>query len=281
MSTRGFVGIGTPEQYNGRYNHYDSYPTGLGAEVWATVQEFRRRDGHLHGFAQELLQYTDWRQLARHGICEYCGQRTGQPHSINGLIAFLDPAALPATKAALRREKLAMARRYHWPPERRAQIPQEVDDEWDIIENFRTRGYPDPEARYHDHDPADPAMTAITPVTVDWLFMEWAYLIDPNHQQLHVMVGAILTPVTYTVEIIRANGTRESWRNRERFTGALVGTYDLTGPEPDWEAVEQAGYALREQLKATFVADPEHPLLEAVRRLPPVEVWDQRKAAVS
>jgi hypothetical protein len=40
MSTRGFVGIGAPEQYHARYNHADSYPTGLGPNVWATARQF-------------------------------------------------------------------------------------------------------------------------------------------------------------------------------------------------------------------------------------------------
>ena len=33
MSTRGFVGIGTPTQWNVRYNYFDSYPTWLGSNV--------------------------------------------------------------------------------------------------------------------------------------------------------------------------------------------------------------------------------------------------------
>ena len=54
MSTRGFVGIGTPTDWDARYNHYDSYPTGLGAEVWATAQNFLHNDCHLRGFAHRL-----------------------------------------------------------------------------------------------------------------------------------------------------------------------------------------------------------------------------------
>lgn len=35
MSTRGVVGIGiSPERWEGVYNHYDSYPHGLGQDVW-------------------------------------------------------------------------------------------------------------------------------------------------------------------------------------------------------------------------------------------------------
>lgn len=279
MSTRGFVGIGTADQWDARYNHYDSYPTGLGCDVWATARQFLIRDGHLHSFAQELLRYTDWRQMATKGICEYCGRRTGHPHSISGLIYDLDPAALPPTKAVLRRQKLAIARRYHWSPERQAMIPDEVDKEWRVIENLKTTGYPDPDARYHDHDPDDPALSAITPSNVDWIFMEWGYIIDPDRQCLHVFVGGINTPVTYTVEIIRPNGTREFWANCKRVTGALVGTYDLAGSEPDWKAVEAAGRALHDHLEAVFATHPDHPLLAPIRQRPAVEVWNQWSAS--
>ena len=39
MSTRGCVAIGTPDAWRGVYNHYDSYPTGLGSAVWHHIQE--------------------------------------------------------------------------------------------------------------------------------------------------------------------------------------------------------------------------------------------------
>ncbi|AEJ39647.1 hypothetical protein TPY_1463 [Sulfobacillus acidophilus TPY] len=268
MSTRGFVGIGTAEQWTARYNHADSYPTGLGPDVWATAQRFWQEDHHLDGFAQRLLSFTDWRQMATDGVCEYCGQRTGQPHSISGTL-FVHAETPAQTLEDYRAE---LQRRGY--KKRAAQ--KAAAEEWPIIQNIRRTGYPDPEARYHPHDSTDPAAIDITPQNVDWLFMEWGYIVDPDRHGLHVFVGMIPTPVTYTVEIIRANGTWELWTDKERFTGALVGTYDLTGPEPDWEAVEQAGYAVRDQLEDAFAANPDHPLLAAVRRLPPVEVWDRR-----
>jgi hypothetical protein len=277
MSTRGFAGIGTPTQWSGRYNHYDSYPTGLGAEVWATAQRFFYDDQHLHGFAHRLLSFTDWRQMATQGICEYCGQRTGHPHSISGLIAvpFLDRTTLPDTEEALRQQKLEEARRYHWSEERRALMAQEVHDEWQIVQNLRSCGYPDPDARYHEHDVDDPAASAVTPDTCDWLFMEWGYVLDPNTQTLHVFVGGIETPMTCSVDIIRPDGTHEWWHDKTRYTGALVGSYPLTAPEPDWQAVDQEGQTVCAQLAKDFAAHPDHPLLASVRALPLVEVWDQ------
>lgn len=281
MSTRGFVGIGTAEQFNGRYNHFDSYPTGLGPEVWATVQQFLHDGQHLRGFAKLLLSYTDWRQMTTSGICEYCGQRSGQPRSSTSLIfGSTDADSLP-TLAALIEAKRALASQHEWPLHQRRRIPEDAALEWSIIENRRRTGYPDPEAKYHGHDADNPKDSAITPENVDWLFMEWAYIIDPDRQMLHVMVGCIETPITYTVNIIRANGSQERWTNKKRYTGAVVGSYDLTASEPDWRRVQITGEFLVGTLEFQFESDPQHPLLNAVRALPRLEFRDQHVSASS
>ncbi len=273
MSTRGFVGIGTAEQFNGRYNHFDSYPTGLGPEVWSTVQRFLHDDRHVNGFAKLLLGYTDWRQVASGGRCDYCGKITGQPHSISGL-AFIprdsNAASITEYIDELQRSSVSAAR-----------ARERAAEEWPIIENVRRTGYPDPEAKYHEHDADNPEDSAITPENVDWLFMEWAYIVDPARHMLYVLVGCIETPITYRVEIIRPSGSRDHWNNKTRYTSALVGSYDLMGSEPDWAAVEAAGNALNEKLRAEFAANPHHPLLDTVRTMPSVEVWDQREPVSS
>lgn len=38
MSTRCFIGIGNVDHWEGRYVHYDGYPTGVGATVWEGLQ---------------------------------------------------------------------------------------------------------------------------------------------------------------------------------------------------------------------------------------------------
>lgn len=63
MSTRGFVAIGKPNQWDGRYNHSDSYPTWLGHEVFKEARRWLRNDSHLHGFAQKLLSLHRWEQF--------------------------------------------------------------------------------------------------------------------------------------------------------------------------------------------------------------------------
>jgi len=273
MSTRGFVGIGTVGQWSARYNHSDSYPTELGAEVWATAQRFLHNDRQLKSFAQRLLGFTDWRQMASGGRCEYCGQITGQPHSISGgmFVHEITATTIDDYTAQLQSTYSVSSERAH----------ELAAEEWPIIENIHRTGYPDPEAHYHAHDSQDPDDIAITPENADWLFMEWGYIIDPDRQILHVFVGCVETPLTYTVEIIRSNGEHEYWRNKKRYTCALVDSYNLTGPEPDWHTVEVAGQSLREKREAEFTANPEHPLLVSVRALPAVEVWDQRETVPS
>lgn len=271
MSTRGFVGIGTAEHWSARYSHFDSYPTGLGAEAWATAQRFLREDRHLNSFAKLLLRHTNWRQVANGGRCEYCGKITGQPCSISGRL-FVPPSDAASLEAYV--EEL----RPRFTPDR---VQENAEREWIIIENRRTTGYPDPEAKYHEHDTRDPEESAITPSNCDWLFMEFGYIVDPDRRVLHVFTGLVETPLTYTVDIIRPNGEHDCWTNKVRYTGALVGSYDLNGPEPNWDAIDAAAQPLRDYLEAEFVTDPQHPLLEAVRALPAVEVCDQREAVQS
>lgn len=75
MGTRGCVAVGNPNKWIGLYNHWDSYPSGLGADVW---EEWKRNSN----LPEELLKYDDWRSYLAGGICEYCGKKRGQPHSI-------------------------------------------------------------------------------------------------------------------------------------------------------------------------------------------------------
>lgn len=83
MSTRGCVAIKKGDGWLGLYNHFDSYPTGLGREVW---EHIRGKD--LKQFAEELLRFDDWRNYLNEGVCEYCGKKgLGQPHSISGMIS--------------------------------------------------------------------------------------------------------------------------------------------------------------------------------------------------
>lgn len=59
MSTRGVIGKFTPKGWRGRYHHSDSYPTGLGAELWGQLH------GHFKGDLKAMLkvllyEHTGW-----------------------------------------------------------------------------------------------------------------------------------------------------------------------------------------------------------------------------
>ena len=97
MATRGIVAVGTKENWRGVYNHYDSYPTGLGRDLFEHI----KTQSDVQTFANNLLQFDDWRNYLRGGICPYCGKKTTQPHSITGILlreteegVFLDPNGL-------------------------------------------------------------------------------------------------------------------------------------------------------------------------------------------
>ncbi|KXA90372.1 hypothetical protein AKJ61_00800 [candidate division MSBL1 archaeon SCGC-AAA259B11] len=62
MSTRGCVAIKREDGWEGIYNHFDSYPTGLGADLWERLQEV-----NLSEFAENLLNFTEWRDYLNGG----------------------------------------------------------------------------------------------------------------------------------------------------------------------------------------------------------------------
>ena len=276
MSTRGFVGIGTASDWSARYNHFDSYPTGLGPKVWAMAQQFLYDEHHLNGFAHRLLGFTDWRQMETGGTCEYCGRTTGQPHSINGRLFITAPPIDVVSQTAYAQYLQSV---YGYCPDAAVRVATE---DWPLVNNLRRTGYIDPDARYHQHDDgANPDSYSITPENANWLFLEWGYVIDPDTRQLHVFVGTIDTPITYRLEYIRADGSRDFYPSATRYVGMRVTTLDLTGPEPDWNVVEKKGYAARKRWARRLADCPDHPRLARLRQLPTVEVYDQREAVSS
>jgi hypothetical protein len=81
MSTRGAVAWLENGEWIGVYNHYDSYPTNLGVEVYEKATSLGAEN-----MVNLLKGYGDWRELINGGVCEYCGKVAGQPHSISGEI---------------------------------------------------------------------------------------------------------------------------------------------------------------------------------------------------
>jgi len=56
MSTRGCVAVGVPLKWKGVYNHCDSYPTGLGKEVWDIASD----EANLNLLCESILLAGRW-----------------------------------------------------------------------------------------------------------------------------------------------------------------------------------------------------------------------------
>jgi len=236
MSTRGCVAIGTPARWRGVYNHWDSYPTGLGQAVWQYLQTILKEGKTLEEFARELLTYDDWRAYLNRGICEYCGKRTTQPHSISGAIACRRDADFE-TKAEMRRYYSSLPA---WQG-RDAEIEALVTREWKIRETIERTGYPDPDQKHHEHDTRPAEEQHITSEDPDPLFIEWVYVIDLNTATFHVLAHngqARLTVPLLPGEWCRKNPNGGWDYGHCTYWHELVGSFPLTSPGPNWEIVE-------------------------------------------
>lgn len=224
MGTRGAVAIKNGGGFVGVYNHWDSYPQGLGKELW----DYLHRDGiDLKQFADELLKYDDWRNFRGGGVCEYCGKvGLGQPHSISGVICYPD---IP------NRYKDADEMREYF-----RQLPawQGKDDDIEkevrfavaVATNIEITGYPDPDSILHQHGNLT---DKITNDNADPLFIEWVYVIDPKRM---VEVLAHRRAKGTHTESSDCGGYHE-WQS-PNYEHYLLATYPLDGNEPNWEELD-------------------------------------------
>ncbi len=236
MSTRGCVAIGTPQEWRGVYNHWDSYPTALGKEVWSHLQALLANGGSLDEFVREFLTYDDWRAYLRKGVCEYCGKKTTQPHSISGVISLREE------KFSAKEEMRAYYRSLPAWQGRDAEIEAAVSREWRIREAIERTGYPDPAAKHHEHDTRPAEEQHITSENPDPLFIEWVYVIDPTTGMFHILTHNGQARRTVPLD-------PGEWCRKEPNGGwnyghciywhELVASLPLAGPEPDWEALEK------------------------------------------
>lgn len=147
MSTRGCVAVKQQQGFKGVYNHYDSYPEGLGKDIWDYLQN-EMKTTPLAKITKQLLKYDDWRNFLNGGICEYCGKvGKGHPHSISGEICI--------------------------EPYTNEQVKQNVKD----------TEFPDPKSKYHSHGKLADKITE-KDVPDNWL--EWIYVIDVKNRSLEL-----------------------------------------------------------------------------------------------
>lgn len=155
MSTRGCVGVMTGENsWSAVFNHWDSYPSGLGSEVWKVV---KRSNVKLAEFCQEMMSYNDWREFLNQGVCQYCGKKgVGQPCSISGGI-----------------------------------IGKETDEKAKKAKdpNYQIQ-YPDPDAKNHDHDNSHHYIKSDD--TEEALWIEWAYIFDLKRNSMVIFANTSL-----------------------------------------------------------------------------------------
>lgn len=226
MSTRGAVAVGTKDKWKGVFNHWDSYPRGLGKEVWDEVQ-----DKGIEAVAAGILGCGDWREYQSNGICEYCGKVTGQPHSIRGEVCIAGVSDISDnTSSSIKNEIMSRLK-----PE--------------IRKNLKETGYPDPEAKYHKHgqgvkdqfdqDHADP------------LFLEWVYILDVAKRQIHILQhisdgkedllfhSRSKKPKIFKTPIKRKDGFTSY--GHCAYKHAYTTSLNIDDPEPDWEKLDEMG----------------------------------------
>lgn len=130
---------------------------------------------------ESILRFDDWRNYIKGGICEYCGKMTSQPHSISGGLSVDERFK---TKAEKIEHYIQL-----WGRDRKADIKRMVDDEWVIRDNIARTGYPDPEAKHHQHNDLSKAVdeqrSSDESFKDSWI--EWVYVINAEADVIHVI----------------------------------------------------------------------------------------------
>jgi hypothetical protein len=208
MSTRGCVAIGTGKEWKGVYNHYDSYPQGLGIELYEHLQ-----GKDLNQFAEELVSFADWREYLNGGICQYCGNKVGQPHSISGVISSKGRDEAKYTESG----------------------------KWDGV-------YPDPEAKHHSHTKQNgEAYINSNEGKHEALFIEWVYVVNPFNKTITILTNARAKGVHWSKNW---KGEKYSTPN---YQWVFVDRIELEKPKLfSWEIIEEKGNSLGETFSRKF-----------------------------
>lgn len=78
--------------------------------------------------------------------------------------------------------------------------------------------------------------------TVDWLHIEWIYVIDPEALTFAVICGQIRRLGAH----LKQSASGRSWA-RDNYGCELLAVFPLDGPEPDWQDLENAGGERRDR----------------------------------
>jgi hypothetical protein len=77
MSTRAAVGVGNHKSWQGIYNHFDGYPSGLGADAWRVMQNYLSDDQvDANRFKEDYIDShkAGWSQFAEECYCHDRGE---------------------------------------------------------------------------------------------------------------------------------------------------------------------------------------------------------------
>lgn len=227
MSTRGGVGWKVDNSWKAVYNHWDSYPEGLGAEVWETIKSRGLKD-----VLKGIKKVGDWREYLSGGVCEFCGKKAGQPHSINAKIDTVEyNLKRPEYKSRVTLT-LYFANLPAWKG-RDKEIEEMVESAFQTIETYQKTGYTDPEAKYHKHGSG--VKDQFTPKSCDALWIEWLYIIDGEKEKLLVYSNYD------TGKKKMEKGFNGTEYESSVYAHKLVAEIDLNGDMPDWEKIGQMG----------------------------------------
>ncbi len=211
MSTRGAVAWGNLEHWKGIYNHFDSYPGGLGKDVWDRIKEVGAAQ-----LVKVLTKSRSWEDSLRGGRCPYCGQKATpgganllvtpfdhifdfQKKGIEGIPEYQRESFIRHTNEDVWLAHQKKIRGDLWDKtikkmgaygEYDSGYKHETDAGLEVIAAFKKTGYPDPEMKHHSHVESPVKDSFMTEKTSDKLFIEWVYIIDIEAGLLHVLANA-------------------------------------------------------------------------------------------
>jgi len=230
MSTRGAVAWGNLEHWTGIYQHYDSYPSGLGQDVWDKIKEIGA--GNL---AEELQKHRSWDALLKGGQCPYCGQQATAGNVSGVLFAFDENLTVRkegieslGSFARQQFEEHTIIERWIdaqknrrgalWNQEDWRDTPtgrhdfgykRETENGLLVCYAYAATGFPDPHGLWHTHAAKEVGASRMTEKTSDKLFIEWVYIIDLEANMLHVLAHGNIDRVRPGLTVIGSRGNGE------------------------------------------------------------------------
>jgi len=217
MATRGCVAVKRGSGWIGVYNHWDSYPSGLGKDLW----DYLHQDGvEVKDFAEAILRYDDWRNFIGGGISLVGEHRRFE--SADEMRRYF--RQLPAWQG------------------RDDEIERMVQEELRIKRNVEQTGFPDPGAAFHEHGLLSDKITSDDP---NPLFIEWVYVVDPEKRTITILTS--MSDGITTGDVSQDTRLRDDgfWDYGHcAYRHIVVCEISLDGDEPNWELIWQMGDAL-------------------------------------